>query len=115
MNFKFSDSFEAAIEASNTARQRVIEEEQKLRQIEVSAQQKVATAKADAEATKTAADAAAYAIRARAAAEAEAQRAQISAFGSSEIFVRWVIGSKWNGQQPTTVLGDSSNLLFQIR
>ena len=51
-NFKFSDSFEAAIEAKATAVQNAEAAKNKLAQVQYEGEQKVTTAKADAEAIK---------------------------------------------------------------
>jgi len=62
VNFDFSDEFNAAIEAKQTAQQNALRAEQELARITIEAQQKVAQAKAEAEAAMTLADAEAYSI-----------------------------------------------------
>ena len=92
VNLDFSKEFNAAIEASNTARQKVIEEEQKLRQIEVSARQRIVEANAQAEATIT-----------RAKAEAEAN-ALINASLTDRVLQLRTL-EKWNGILPSVTGG----------
>lgn len=92
VNLDFSREFNAAIEASNTARQKVIEEEQKLRQIEVSARQKIVEANAQAEATIT-----------RAKAESEAN-ALINASLTDRVLQLRTL-EKWNGILPSVTGG----------
>lgn len=99
INFSFSKEFEAAIEASQTAKQNVVEAEQKLRQVEVDAQQKVKQAEADAQATRLRADAEAY-----------AQQKQVQAL--SPLYVEYIKWSKWNGQLPSTELGTGSGVFI---
>ena len=113
-NFTFSKDFEAAIEAKAVAQQNVQVEQNKLRQIEVSAQQQVTQAKAaadatiakangDAEATKLNGDAAAYAIRARAAALRE-----------NPNLVELNAVDKWDGKLPTTQVPGSALPFIQL-
>ncbi len=52
VDFKFSDSFNAAIESKVTAEQKALEAENKLAQVEFEAQQKVASAQAEAESVR---------------------------------------------------------------
>lgn len=58
INFDFSDSFNAAIEAKVTAEQNALAAKNKLAQVQYEADQKVATAKADAESIRLQSDAA---------------------------------------------------------
>jgi prohibitin 2 len=48
-DFKFSDSFDKAIESKVTAEQRALESKNKLEQVKFEAEQQIATAKAEAE------------------------------------------------------------------
>jgi regulator of protease activity HflC (stomatin/prohibitin superfamily) len=69
-NFEFSDEFNKAVEATQTAQQDALKAQQELAKISIEAQQQVEKAKAEAEATKARADAEAYATKAKAEAEA---------------------------------------------
>lgn len=79
-NFSFSQSFDHAIEAKQTAEQNALKAKNDLQRIEIEAQQKVAMAKAEAEAIRIQADA----IRAQGGAE----------------YVQLKAIEKWNGQLP---------------
>ena len=63
LNLDFSDEFNKAIEAKQTAQQQALKAEQDLSRIKIEAQQKVEQAKADADATRAKADAEAYSIQ----------------------------------------------------
>jgi len=62
-DFRFSQSFDAAIEAKTVAEQQKLKAERDLERIRVEAEQRVAQAKAEAESTKLAAEAQAEALR----------------------------------------------------
>ena len=63
LNLDFSEEFNNAIEAKQTAQQQALKAEQDLNRIKIEAQQQVEQAKAEAEATRAKADAEAYAIQ----------------------------------------------------
>ncbi|NTU69216.1 prohibitin family protein [bacterium] len=86
-NFDFSKSFNEAIEAKVTAEQSALAAKNKLEQVKFEAEQRITTAKGEAEAIKI-------------------QAAAIQNQGGAEyVNLKWV--EKWNGQLPSTVLGDS--------
>lgn len=87
INFDFSQSFNAAIEAKVTAEQSALAAKNKLEQIKFEAEQRVTTAKGEAEAIKI-----------------QAQAIQNQG-GAEYVNLKWV--EKWNGNLPQTVLGDS--------
>lgn len=64
-NFKFSDSFDAAIEAKTVAEQQKLKAERDLARIQVEAQQKIAEARGAAESAKLNAEAQAVALQAQ--------------------------------------------------
>ncbi len=111
-NFDFSKEFNAAIEAAQVQKQRNIEATGKLEQIRIEAQQQVAQAEAAATATKARADAEAYQTRVKAEAEAAAQRAQAAAL--TPLYVDYIKAQKWQGQVPSTTLGESSGFLINL-
>lgn len=80
-NFQFSEQYEAAIEAKQTAEQNAQKAKNDLERIKVEAEQKVATARAEAEAIRI---------------QSEAIKAQ----GGAE-YVQLKAIEKWNGQLPT--------------
>jgi prohibitin 2 len=98
-NLEFSDAFNAAIEAKQTAQQEALKAEQDLSRIKIEAQQKVVNATAQADATKAQADADAYAI--------EVIQKQLS---QSEAYLEYQKIQKWNGELPM-VQGDSSPII----
>ncbi len=88
VNFDFSQEFNAAVEAKQTAQQNALKAEQDLARIEVEAKQKITQAEAEAESIKLIQD----------------------ALSKSPDYVEYVKWNKWNGELPT-VMGDSSILL----
>jgi regulator of protease activity HflC (stomatin/prohibitin superfamily) len=101
VNFEFSDEFNYAVEAKQTAQQDALRAEQELAKITVEAQQQVEQAKAQAEATKARADAEAYATKAQADAEAyaiEAIQKQLAQSGAA--YLEYQRTQKWDGKLP---------------
>jgi len=92
LDFRFSEQFNKAIEGANSAKQAVLEEEQKLRSAQVQAQQRIAVAKAEAEATLT-----------RAQADAEAN-ARIAASLTPAV-LEYLALQRWDGKLPQVTSG----------
>ncbi|MBR5245869.1 MAG: prohibitin family protein [Clostridia bacterium] len=88
VDFDFSEEFNAAVEAKQTAQQNALKAEQDLARIEVEAKQKITQAEAEAESIKLIQD----------------------ALAESPDYVDYVKWSKWDGKLPT-VMGDSDILL----
>lgn len=88
VNFDFSEEFNAAVEAKQTAQQNALKAEQDLARIEVEAKQKITQAEA----------------------EAESINLIQQALSQSPDYVEYVKWNKWNGELPT-VMGDSNFLL----
>ncbi len=88
VDFDFSEEFNAAVEAKQTAQQNALKAEQDLARIEVEAQQKITQAEAEAESIKLIQD----------------------ALAKSPDYVDYIKWSKWDGKLPT-VMGDSDVLL----
>lgn len=88
VNFDFSEEFNAAVEAKQTAQQNALKAEQDLARIEVEAQQKITQAQAEAESIKLIQE----------------------ALAESPDYVNYIKWSKWNGELPT-VMGDSGVLI----
>ncbi len=91
VNFDFSQEFNAAVEAKQTAQQNALKAEQDLARIEVEAQQQITQAEA----------------------EAESIRLIQEALASSPDYVEYIKWNKWNGELPT-VMGGSSDLLVSL-
>lgn len=102
VNLEFSDAFNAAIEAKQTAQQEALKAQQDLQRIKVEAEQTVTKAQADADAQRAAADAQAYSIKV-----IQNQLAQ-----SSE-YIEYQKVQKWNGELPQ-VQGDA-NAIIDLR
>jgi regulator of protease activity HflC (stomatin/prohibitin superfamily) len=98
-NLEFSDAFNAAIEAKQTAQQEALKAEQDLNRIKIEAEQTVVNAQAQANATKAQADADAYSIKV-----IQEQLAQ------SEAYLEYQKIQKWDGQLPM-VQGNSSPII----
>ena len=88
VNFDFSEEFNAAVEAKQTAQQNALKAEQDLARIEVEAKQKITQAEA----------------------EAESIRLIQEALSTSPDYVEYIKWNKWDGELPT-VMGDSSLLI----
>ncbi|HMT37933.1 MAG TPA: SPFH domain-containing protein [Thermomonas sp.] len=93
-NFKFSDSFDAAIEAKTVAEQQKLKAERDLERIKVEAEQRIAQARAEAESTKLGAQAQAEALR--------MQRESITPelIRRREVEARIKAIEKWDGKMP---------------
>lgn len=102
-NLDFSDSFNAAIEAKQTAQQQALKAQQDLNRIKIEAEQTVVNAKAQADATRAQADAEAYSI--------ELIQKQLS---QAEAYLEYQKIQKWDGQLPQ-VMGDSTNPIIDLR
>ena len=88
--FDFTDEYNAAIEAKQTAQQNALKAEQDLQRIKVEAEQKIAQAQAEAEA---------YRLKSE----------QIT----PEILISNYI-EKWDGKLPTVVSGDSGTMMIDL-
>lgn len=88
INFDFSEEFNAAVEAKQTAQQNALKAEQDLSRIEVEAKQQVTQAQA----------------------EAESIRLIQEALAKSPDYTEYVKWNKWDGKLPT-VMGDSGLIL----
>lgn len=92
VNFEFSDSFDASIESKVRAEQDALTQRNKLEQVKYEAQQQIERAKAEAETIRI---------------QAEAIQKQ---GGAAYVQLKWI--EKWNGQLPTTSLGDNQPNIF---
>lgn len=88
VNFDFSEEFNDAVEAKQTAQQNALKAEQDLARIEVEAKQKVTQAEAEAQSIKLIQD----------------------ALAKSPDYIDYVKWNKWDGKLPS-VMGDSDVLL----
>lgn len=102
-DLSFSESFNAAIEAKQTAQQEALKAEQDLNRIKIEAEQKVVNAQAEADAAKALADAEAYSI--------EIIQNQLA---QAEAYLEYQKIEKWDGQLPQ-VMGDGVNPIIDLR
>jgi regulator of protease activity HflC (stomatin/prohibitin superfamily) len=86
INFDFSEEFNRAIEAKQTAQQAALKAEQDLARIRVEAEQKVAEAKAEAEAYR------------------------LKSLEITEEMIKLEAIKKWDGKLPVYISGDSGNI-----
>jgi regulator of protease activity HflC (stomatin/prohibitin superfamily) len=93
-NFRFSDSFDQAIEAKTVAEQQKLKAERDLERIEVEAQQRIAEAKGAAESAKLNAEAQAVALKA----QRDAVTPQLIELRRVEAQLRAI--EKWDGRMP---------------
>jgi len=98
-NFKFSESFDAAIEAKTVAEQQKLKAERDLERIRVEAEQRVAQAGAEAQAAKLAAEAQAVALKA----QREAVTPELVELRRVEAQIKAI--DKWNGVLPQVSSG----------
>ena len=88
VNFEFSSSFDASIEAKVKAEQDALTQRNKLEQVKYEAQQQIERAKAEAETIRI---------------QAEAIQKQ---GGAAYVQLKWI--EKWDGKLPATSLGDGT-------
>lgn len=98
VNFAFSESFNAAIEAKVTAEQNALAAKNKLDQVKYEAEQTVATAQATAESIRLQSDAA-----------NNAKYIQLK-----QLEVQKAFADKWNGQLPTNLYGSAPIPFLQL-
>ncbi|HAG04863.1 MAG TPA: HflC protein [Lachnospiraceae bacterium] len=89
INFDFSQEFNAAIEAKQTAQQQALKAEQDLARVKIEAEQQIAKAKAEAESYKL-------------------KNAEIT---DANIKMAWI--EKWNGELPKTMTGGDSMIMIE--
>lgn len=124
-NFTLPERYmEAALQVEEQ-RETTKRERLKLEQQALQAQQSVQTAKAEAEAARQRADGEAYAItttakadseatRLRAEAEADGISAIEAALAQNPLLVEYERAKRWDGQMPTTLLGNSPDVLMPL-
>ena len=115
-----------SIETKQTEKNLAAAEKHRLERQKLEAQREVNTAEAKRDAEKARADGSAYAIMTEAKAEAEAIRLKglaeaeaikkkAEAIKTSKVLVEYVKAQQWNGQMPTTVMGESQGILWNMK
>ena len=100
-NLIYPETFKKAIEAKNNAVQTALTAENQVKTAEAQAKIKIATDEGNAQAMLTAAKA-----------EAEANRMKQQTLTPLLLQLEWI--NKWNGHLPTTQVGSSSGLMFNL-
>jgi prohibitin 2 len=120
-NFKFSDSYMAAINEKTTQEQLRQAADNKLKTVESEQKQKVAVAEAEAAAVRATADGEAYATLKNAQADAEALRVKNAAIGQSpqvlelqRIQVEQTKAEKWDGKLPEAIYAGAPIPFLQV-
>lgn len=95
INFEFSKEFDRAIEQKVKAEQEALKAKEDLERVKFEAQQQIEKARAEAEKIKI-------------------QAAAITKQGGAEyVKLQWI--AKWNGQLPSTMLSEWSNMLINLK
>ncbi|MHA2022919.1 MAG: prohibitin family protein [Candidatus Thorarchaeota archaeon] len=124
-NIELPIKYIQSIETKQTELNLAAAEEHKLARQQLEAQREVNTANARRDATKakadgeaykirTEAEATAYSISAQGQAEAEAILAKAKAIASNATLVDYTRAQRWNGQMPTTMMGEGQQILWQM-
>lgn len=124
-DFSLPPRYMEAVLQKEEQREATERERLRLQQQEITSRQAVQTATAEADASVKAADARAYAltveaeaeaqaIRLRAEAEADGVRAIQEAIAANPLLIEYERAKRWNGQMPTTILGDAPALLMEM-
>ena len=120
-NFKFSNSYMAAINEKTTQEQLRQAADNKLKTVESEQKQKVAIAEAEANAVRATADGEAYATLKNAQAEAEALRVKNAAIAQSSqvlelqrIQVEQTKAEKWDGKLPEAIYAGAPIPFLQV-
>lgn len=101
-NLVYPETFKRAIEAKNNAVQQALMAENKVKQAEAEAKIKIATAEGNAKAMLT-----------QAKAESEANQLKQKTLTALLIQQQWI--EKWNGDLPSTMLGDKATPMIGIK
>lgn len=104
-DFRFSRTFDEAVEQKIAAEQAALTAKNELEKIRVEAEKTVVTAQGEADAAKARAEGEAAAVRIKTEAEAEAVRQLGAALKENQPVLYYEGLRKWDGQLPTHVLG----------
>ena len=97
VNLSFSDAFDDAIEKKQIAEQETKKAQQELEKVKIEAEKRVVQAEAEAESLK---------------AQKEQITEELLKLRQIENEAKWI--EKWNGQLPSTMLGNDSSLIYGI-
>lgn len=125
-NVELPGRYIEAVLAKEEAREAAAKETYNLERQNTEAKKEVQTANASRDAAMALADGQAYKVRTEAAAEAEAIKLRGSAeaeailevqkaLSNNPLFVEYEKARRWNGQMPSTILGDSAGMLLNLK
>jgi regulator of protease activity HflC (stomatin/prohibitin superfamily) len=125
-NLILPEKYLSSIETKQTEKNLADAEKHKLDRQNLEAQREVNTANAARDASKARADGQAYAtleqakaeaeaIRLKGLAEAETMRKKAEALANNAMLVEYTKAQQWNGQMPTTVMGEGQSVLMDLR
>ena len=125
-NITFPMTYTNAIEAKQVALQEAVKEEHKLERQRLEAQRQVNTAEAEKQSRMKAADGVAYQTETEAKAEAEAIRligianagkiqAMATALATNPQVIEYEQVKRWQGNVPTTVMGNGQSIMWQMK
>jgi len=125
-NLVLPQKYLQSIETKQTEKNLAAAEKHRLERQKLEAQREVNTAEAKRDAEKARADGSAYAIMTEAKAEAEAIRLKglaeaeaikekATAIKANKVLVEYVKAQQWNGQLPTTVMGEGQGILWNMK
>lgn len=124
-NLDLPKKYLQSIETKQTEKNLAAAEKHRLDRQQLEAQREVNTANAKRDAAKATADGKAYAIKTEAIAEAEAIKLKglaeaeaikkkAEALKQSHVLVDYVRAQQWNGQMPSTIMGEGQNVLWNM-
>jgi regulator of protease activity HflC (stomatin/prohibitin superfamily) len=125
-DIQFNQGIKNAILQKQQAKLQAEKEKHTLEQQNLTAQQQVNTANAERDSAKAIADGKAYAVEVEAEAEAKAIRmkgeaeaaaikAKARALKNNPLIVELTHQQQWNGQYPSTMMGEGSNILWNMQ
>lgn len=125
-NLILPEKYLQSIETKQTEKNLADAETHRLERQKLEAQREVNTAEAERDAAKARADGQAYAtlkqaeaeaeaIRLKGLAEAEAMKKKAEALNNNAALVEYTKAQQWNGQMPSTVMGQGQSVLWSLK
>ncbi|MFC3032621.1 SPFH domain-containing protein [Pseudoalteromonas fenneropenaei] len=125
-NLVLPEKYLQSIETKQTEKNLADAEKHRLERQKLEAQREVNTAEAARDAAKARADGQAYAtlkqaeaeaeaIRLKGLAEAEAMHKKAEALNNNKMLVEYTKAQQWNGQMPTTIMGEGQGILWNMK
>lgn len=125
-NLILPEKYLQSIETKQTEKNLADAEKHRLERQKLEAQREVNTAEAARDAAKARADGQAYAtlkqaeaeaeaIKLKGLAEAEAMKKKAEALNNNKTLVEYTKAQQWNGQMPTTIMGEGQGVLWNMK